>query len=39
MINNGGRDFKIYVPMVSVSQYKNASDWKYYADKIVGYNF
>ena len=29
----------IYVPMKSVDAYKQANDWKEFADKIVGYNF
>ena len=29
----------IYVPSSSVDAYKSAYEWKYYADKIVGYDF
>lgn len=29
----------IYVPMESVDAYKQANEWKKYADKIVGYDF
>jgi hypothetical protein len=29
----------IYVPVNSVDRYKNATNWRFYADRIVGYNF
>ncbi len=32
-------DFKIYVPTTSVEAYKNASGWRDYAWRIVGYDF
>lgn len=39
MFHNNASDRKIYVPRESVEAYKNANDWKEYADQIVGYDF
>lgn len=39
MFNYNASDRKIYVPVSSVDDYKNAQSWSDYADSIVGYDF
>ena len=40
-LGNAGWDYiiEIYVPMEALEDYKNATGWAKYADKIVGYNY
>ena len=39
VFGENAKDFKIYVPMDSVNDYKNATYWSSYASSIEGYNF
>ena len=39
MFNGTAQNLKIYVPRNSVEAYKSASNWRYYASSIEGYDF